>query len=164
MKKALLIIMIAAAIVLPLAAAPSLNVSNVTNNGQFGVGLNLGTNLGAAVKWDTSTWDVYANIGAGYIGGGGFHFAAEPGAELKVTEFKIEKAQFDVNAGAMIPVSVSNTGVSVGFLGTGSVSYEFKDFPLQAYLRVGLGINMVFADPFVIGFGYSGAIGGTYMF
>lgn len=160
MKKAFLVILLVAVMVLPLTAASSFSLTKASK-GAFGVGLNLGTNLGAAVKFDNSDWDLYGNVGFGALSKG---VAIEAGAELKVTEFKIDKANFLVNAGLMIPVAVGNNLLTVGALGTGSIVYEFKDVPLHAYLRVGAGVNIVILPAFKVAFGYSGAIGATWMF
>jgi hypothetical protein len=164
MKKTILIIMIIAAIVLPLtAAAPTLNIQKAAK-GQFGAGVNLGTNLGAAVKWDNKDWDLYANIGAGYIGSNGFHFQGEVGAEFPVYQFEIENQKFDVNVGGLIPVGVGSYGVDLGILATAGLSYDFKDIPLTMYARTGLGVVLLFSDPVKVNFGGSGAIGAIWLF
>ncbi len=160
-KKIILIALLIAAIALPLTAASSLDLSKASK-GQFGAGLNLGTCLGAAVKFDNAKWDLYGNIGFGVIGKRLF---AEAGAELPVADFKIESAKFDVVCGGMLQAGIANNFLYAGILATGAISYEFSDVPIDTYLRLGAGVGLSATNSAVaLGFAYSGAIGATYMF
>lgn len=159
-KTTILIALLIAAIALPLAAAPSLDLAKASK-GQFGLGLNLGTCLGAAAKFDNDSWDLYGNIGFGAIGKVLF---AEAGAELPVADFKIESAKFNVVCGGMAQAGIANNFLYVGLLGTGAISYEFSDVPIDTYLRLGAGVGLSITSEITVGFAYSGAIGATYMF
>lgn len=163
MKKTLLVLLLIVALVMPLAAAPKLNIKQASK-GALCVGVNLGTNLGVALKWDNRNWDLYANVGYGVVGAVGIQ--AELGAELPVSEFKVGNETMKVNAGIMAPlyigVSSSAAYFGVGALATAAVSYEFRDFPLEVYTRLGLGVGMTITPAFGVGFGYSGALGAVY--
>lgn len=158
-RKTILIALLIAAVALPLTAA-SLDLSKASK-GQFGAGLNLGTCLGAAVKFDNDSWDLYGNIGFGAIGK---VLSAEAGAELPVADFKIESAKFDVVCGGMLQAGIANKFLYAGLLATGAISYEFSDVPIDTYLRLGAGVGLSITDTVTFGFAYSGAIGATYMF
>ena len=61
MKKALTILLVLAVIaVMPLAAADRRGTSE---EGAFGIGLNLGTNNGVGLKFGMGDFDIIANIG-----------------------------------------------------------------------------------------------------
>lgn len=164
MKKAFIVLLIALTIAAPVFAAPAFDLDKATK-GTFGAGLNLGSAEGAVVKFDNSTWDVYANVGY-LVFGGTPGFSVELGGEFKVSEFSIEDVDFDINAGLMIPVYLGG-GFGFGAQATIGTSYDFsiKDIgSFQAYVRLGLGVQFQIAGAFTAGIGGSGALGLVYLF
>lgn len=129
-------------------------------------GLALGTITGVGFKYNIDRdLTVGGTLGFDLIGG---TLNAEGFGVYKVSEFSIEKEDFDVNAGGglflNVPLSGGSFGVSV--LGMGEVAYSLDgDIPLDLLLRIEPGLGIAFTgssvDPsFVI----QGSVQALYRF
>ena len=164
MKKAIVIIALVAMIIVPVAASSILPNSD---KGGFAIGLELGEPTGLTFDYKIdSKWDGYITAAFGF--GKDSYIDAVLGGQYKVTDFKIDKAQFDVNvgvqAGALIYLGDAS-GVAIAVRGTGSVSYDWTwknvgDF--TAYLRAGLGYAIALSDGLAGGITWNAALGCVY--
>ena len=164
MKKAIVIIALVAMIIVPVAAK---SVLPSTQKGGFAVGLELGQPTGITFDYKIdSKWDGYITAAFGFGGNGYIDVVA--GGQYKVTDFKIDKAQFDVNVGLQAGADIvlgDNGGVRLAFRGTGSVSYDWTwknvgDF--TAYLRMGIGYAIALSDSVAGGLSWNAALGCVY--
>ena len=158
MKKALIVLALVALAIVPVAAKG------------FGIGLEAGTPSGVTFAYDLDDkWEGYATVGFGFVGGNALDFVV--GGQYKVTDFNIEKAQFEVKVGLQAGGILwlgDNGGFGISVRGTGAVSYDWTwknvgDF--SAYLRLGAGVGIGFSgDHAGAGFSFSGALGCVYYF
>lgn len=157
MKKVIIVLALIAMVVLPVAAKKSIGA----------VGLELGQPTGVTFNYDLDdNWDGYATVAFGL--GGTSHVDALVGGQYKITEFKIEKAKFDVNVGVQAGAKIffgDANGVVVAVRGTGAVSYDWTwkevgDF--TAYLRMGLGYGIALSENVAGGIDFAAALGLVY--
>jgi len=159
MKKVIIILALVALVIVPVAA-----------KGIAAVGLELGQPTGVTFRYDMDgKWNGYATV-AFRFGSEHAAIAAAVGGEYKVTDFKIDKAQFNVNvgiqSGAYIGVGNNSGHVTIPVLATGSVSFDWTwknvgDF--TAYIRLGAGVAIgVGSDGAGAGFAWGGALGCVY--
>lgn len=160
MKKTLIVLALVVLAIVPVAA-----------KGSFGVGLELGAPVGVTFNYDLKgtkvDWEGYTTVGFGFIGGN--NLDAVVGAQIKVVDFQISKAKFDVKvgaqAGAIVPFGEGPFGVSLR--GTAAISYDWlwKNVGnFTAYLRVAPGVKFTFAGGFDAAFNIAGALGLVYHF
>lgn len=151
MKKVLVVLAIILIVAFPIVA-----------KSEIGVGLNLGTNSGITGTYDAGKWDIFGTLGFGVIGQS---FSAEVGGEYNVYDFSIDKADFNVNAGGMVGVDAKTGLFNINVLGVGSLHYEFKEVPIDTFIRLGAGLGLDVSSATVAAkFAFSGAIGGVYKF
>lgn len=170
MKKALAVVLVVMLSVGSLFAAS--DARGASKEGSFGVGANLGTDLGVYLDWGMGMFDL--DVIAGFYPGlfsktiGVF---GEVGANFAVVDF----ADVGDFAGSM-PLSVGGAGLvafqfgsifdmSVEVLVPLKLEYTFPKVPVSLFLRLapGLGFyNMV--HEFGINFAFQGSIGATYNF
>ncbi len=165
MKKAIVIIALVAMIIVPVAAKSVLP----TKNSGFAVGLELGEPTGITFDYKIdSKWDGYITAAFGF--GSNSYIDAVLGGQYKVTDFKIDKAKFDVNvgvqAGALIYLGDAS-GIAIAARGTGSISYDWTwknvgDF--TAYLRAGIGYAIALSESVSGGITFNAALGCVYHF
>ncbi len=158
MKKKLLTVVALIALVMVPTFAKSSDMS---------AGLALGTINGVGFKYNVDKdITVGGTLGFDIIEG---TLNAEGFGLYKISEFQIEKENFDVNAGAGASLNVPlKTGgaFSVSVLGMGEVSYSLdnKDFPLDFLLRLEPGIGMTFANSFDAKFVMQGSVQALWRF
>lgn len=170
MKKKILVLFIVAILAAVPAMADDIELPfdsvGTSEKGTWGVGLNLGTNLGATVKYGYGIFDIYGNVGLSFIGGLGV--TVEPGVDFVVYDVDFGGGHhMPITVGAMIPVGIfiGNTfGLNISTLVSGGLHYKIPDVPVSFYLRLGLGLRLDIMPSFGLGFGYSGAIGVLYEF
>ncbi len=164
MKKAIVIIALIAMIIAPVAAA---SILPSQQKGGFAVGLELGQPTGITFDYKIdSKWDGYITAAFGF--GNVSYIDAILGGQYKVTEFKIDKAAFDVNVGLQAGANFvlgESKGVRIAVRGTGSVSYDWTwknvgDF--TAYLRAGVGYAIALSDSVSGGISWNAALGCVY--
>ncbi len=168
MKKFFFVLLVVAMAVLPLSAAEEYDLTKLDyENGRFGIGLNLGTNVALGMMYQVDKVDIIGNVGFGFIGGNGL--AVELGAMYEVYDIEIDGPHhMPITVGALIPLGFrfpdGGFGMNVGVLAAAGLEYEFPEVPVLLYLRIGLGLDMIIENGFRLGVGYSGAIGCLYMF
>ncbi len=165
MKKAIVIIALIAMIIVPVAAK---SILPSQDKGGFAVGFEAGQPSGITFDYKIdSKWDGYITAAFGFGGESGY-IDAILGGQYKVTDFKIDKAKFDVNvglqAGALIYLGDAS-GVAIAIRGTGSVSYDWTwknvgDF--TAYLRAGIGYAIGLSENVTGGVTFNAALGCVY--
>ena len=153
MKKVLLVLLLVALALVPATAAERASKTDLA------VGLNLGTNSGVGVQYRMNDFDLIGNLGFGFIGGSNLSFDAA--ANYKVTEFNIDKAQFDVTVGGGVAMAVplGEGDFRLAAIAPVGVVYSMndRDFPLDFYLRVAPGLQVIPAIDFYFA-GYLGAL------
>lgn len=164
MKKAIVIIALIAMIIVPVAAK---SILPSQQKGGFAIGLELGQPTGITFDYKIdSKWDGYITAAFGFGNGG--YIDAVLGGQYKVTDFKIDKAKFDVNVGLQAGANIGlgdSKGVRIAVRGTGAVSYDWTwknvgDF--TAYLRAGLGYAIALSDSVTGGITWNAALGCVY--
>ena len=163
MKKAIVIIALVAMIIVPVAAKSVLPTSG---NNVSAIGLEIGLPGVTGITFDykiDSKWDGYATVAFGF--GNGTYINALVGGQYKVTDFKIDKAQFDVNVGLQGGANIyigDVSGVALAFRGTAAVSYDWnwKDLgDFSAYLRAGFGYAIGLSSGVSGGFSWNVGLG-----
>lgn len=163
MKKAIVVIALVAMIVVPVAAKSVLP----TSKSSLAVGLELGQPTGITVSYDIdSKWNGYVTAAFGF--GNVNYIDAVLGGQYKVTDFKVNKAVFDVNVGLQAGANIllgESSAVRVAVRGTGSVSYDWTwknvgDFTV--YLRAGVGYAIALSDSVQGGISWNAALGCVY--
>lgn len=152
-KKAMLVLILIALVVLPATAAQRASKTDLA------VGLNLGTNTGAGVQYRLNDLDIIGNVGLGFLGGS--TLSVDAAANYKVYTFSIDKYDFDVTVGGGAALSVPFDGSNVGLAAMVPVgivySLDDKDFPLDFYIRLAPGLKILPSVGFYFG-GYLGAL------
>ena len=162
MKKTLIVLALVVLAIVPVAA-----------KGSFGVGLELGSPVGATFNYDFKgtkvDWEGYTTVGFGFIGGN--NIDAVFGAQVKVVDFQISKAKFDVKVGAQAGLLVTlgeSTTFGMSARGTVALSYDWlwKNVGnFTAYLRLAPGVKLTFSGGGVSpAFNFAGALGLVYHF
>ena len=141
-----------------------MNLSNTA------LGIELGEPTGVTFGYKVDNkWDGYVTAAVGF--GKVSYLDAVCGAQFKVTDFKIGKAQFDVNVGGQAGINLlfgDANALAIAVRGTGSVSYDWTwknvgDF--TAYLRLALGARFkVSGEASLDTFSWAGALGCVYHF
>lgn len=159
MKKALIVIALIVLALVPVMAKDG-----------FALGIELGEPTGVTFGYKVDDkWDGYVTAAVGF--GKVSYLDAVCGAQFKVTDFKIGKAQFDVNVGGQAGINLlfgDANALAIAVRGTGSVSYDWTwknvgDF--TAYLRLALGARFkVSGEASLDTFSWAGALGCVYHF
>lgn len=159
MKKALIVIALIVLALVPVMAKEG-----------FALGIELGEPTGVTFGYKVDDkWDGYVTAAVGF--GKVSYLDAVCGAQFKVTDFKIGKAQFDVNVGGQAGINLlfgDSNALAIAVRGTGSVSYDWTwknvgDF--TAYLRLALGARFkVSGEASLDTFSWAGALGCVYHF
>ena len=159
MKKALIVIALIVLVLVPVMAKEG-----------FALGIELGEPTGVTFGYKVDDkWDGYVTAAVGF--GKVSYLDAVCGAQFKVTDFKIGKAQFDVNVGGQAGINLlfgDANALAIAVRGTGSVSYDWTwknvgDF--TAYLRLALGARFkVSGEASLDTFSWAGALGCVYHF
>jgi len=158
MKKVLLALILVALVLVPAAAA-----TERASKTDLAVGLNLGTNNGVGIQYRMNDFDIIANVGFGFLGGNSL--SVDAAANYKITEFEIEKAQFDVTVGGGAYLGVlfgATDPIYLAAIAPVGVVYSMNndEFPLDFYLRVAPGVKILPK----IGFHFGGYLGALWRF
>lgn len=159
MKKALIVIALIVLTLVPVMAKDG-----------FALGIELGEPTGVTFGYKVDNkWDGYVTAAVGF--GRVSYLDAVCGAQFTVTDFKIGKAQFNVNVGGQAGINLlfgDANALAIAVRGTGSVSYDWTwknvgDF--TAYLRLALGARFkVSGEASLDTFSWAGALGCVYHF
>ena len=159
MKKALIVIALIVLVLVPVMAKEG-----------FALGIELGEPTGVTFGYKVDNkWDGYVTAAVGF--GKVSYLDAVCGAQVKVADFKIGKAQFNVNVGGQAGINLlfgDANALAVAVRGTGSVSYDWTwknvgDF--TAYLRLALGARFkVSGEASLDTFSWAEALGCVYHF
>ena len=167
MKKKVLILLVVAV----LAIAPAMAATRgSSDDGSFGIGLNLGTNTGLGMKFGLGKFDVIANIGidALHIGSNGIGLGGDVGFNYEVYDIDIKGPHhMPVTLGLMIPMGFffgDPFNMNLGVVLVAGLEYQIPDVPVLFYLRVGLGVNLLIAPEFKPDVGGAGSLGVLYVF
>lgn len=157
MKKIVLVLVLAAMILAPVAAKGTTGASTTT----YGIGLNLGTPSGLAFQYKVSKeFDLIANLDYGFYGkwvGGGV------GVNFKVADFDWTDGSWFLTVGAMGDIGVTlgdNSGFYLSAVAPVRLNYQFPKAPWSFYVSVAPGVA-IFPN---LGFAIDGGIGAMYLF
>ena len=159
MKKVLIVLALVALVLAPVAA-----------KGATAVGGEFGEPTGATFRYAMEDkWDGYVTVGGSFWGSHGYLNAAA-GAEIKVAEFNIDKAKFNVNVGAQVGFDFSFNKdyayTAIAARGTASVSYDFSfnnKSDWTVYIRLGAGAKFKLSGEAELNlFSLSGVLGLVY--
>ncbi len=155
-KKILLLVALMGLVLVPTFAKSS----------DMSAGLALGTINGVGFKYNLDKdLTLGGTVGFDLINSG--TLCVEAFGLKNVSDFKIEKETFDVNAGlggaTNIPLSGGSFSLSV--LPMGEVSYSFKgDYPIDVLLRLEPGIKLTFASGVAASFDMHASLQGLWRF
>lgn len=157
MKKLVIVLALVALVLVPVAAAK--------NVAAIGLELGLPTGITFDYKLDNK-WDGYTTIAFGF--GSVSYIDAVIGGQYKFSDFKIDKMQWDLNAGLQVGVNLwlgDNNGLGLAFRGTVSASHDWTwkdvgDFTI--YLRGGIGYAVALSGNFTGGISPCLALGLVY--
>ena len=167
MKKKVLVLLVVAILAIAPAAAATRGSSN---DGAFGIGLNLGTNTGFGMKFGMGKFDILANVGIAdfNIGSDGFALGGDVAVSYEVYDIDLggrhhmpitvglgAKTKFDIGKDFKFDLSLV---VPVG------LEYQIPDFPLSFYLRLGPGMSIIENTKLDIGFDFVGYLGVLWVF
>ena len=172
MKKKVLILLVVA--VLALAPAAAAQYKGASEEGTWGVGLNLGTNTGVAIKYGYGDFDIFGNVGFDFLNLKTDPFRFSIGVDVGIS-YEVYDADFGgghhmpITVGLMFPMGFIITDGSMDFnlgvLAQAGLEYQIPDVPIAFYLRLGVGLDMLFGSSGLEpGPGFSGAIGVMYVF
>ena len=165
-KKVLVLLVVAILAITPAMAARS--TRGTSDDGAVGVGLNLGTNSGLALKFGMGKFDIFANVGFNILNGTGL--GADVGLSYEVYDIDLGGAHhMPVTVGFMAPISfnwASSFSIHIAALAQAGLEYQIPDTGWLFYLRAGLGADFRIigdSDKFVK-FTGAGGIGAMYVF
>ena len=174
MKKKLLILLVAA--LLATVPAMAADTRGTSDEGDWGIGLNLGTNTGLAIKYGFGDFDVFANVGFDFLNldiktdSFQFGIGADFGLSYQVYDIDLGgKHHMPVTVGLMFPLGfvIHNNGFDfdLGVAVQAGLEYQIPDVPLSFYLRLGVGPGFTFGSSgFHMYPAWSAAIGMLYVF
>ncbi len=177
-KRFLALVAIAALVVAPTFAnvlddakmsldnATSKMMSNTTHP-MWSAGLNIGTTPGVQVNYKASTdLTMETVVGFGLLNQ---ELSVEYYGMYNVTDFEVNDAMFNVNAGLGVSLGATfgdNSEFNVAPLAAGEIVYSFDDdFPIDLGLRIGAGPSFKITDNDVeYNFGFSAGLFGLWRF
>ena len=170
-KKAIILLVVAALAIAPAAAA---QYKGATDEGSWGIGLNLGTNTGVAIKYGYGDFDIFGNVGFDFLNLKTDRFQFSLGVEVGLS---YEVYDVDFGGGHHMPITVgllfpmgfiitdNNLNFNLGVQAQAGIEYQIPDVPLAFYLRLGVGLDMLFGTSGIeLGPGFSGGLGILYVF
>lgn len=167
MKKKVLILLVVAV----LAIAPAMAATRgSSDDGSFGIGLNLGTNTGLGMKFGMGKFDVLANVGLANfnIGADGFNLGGDVAVSYEVYDIDIKGPHHmpvTVGLGAAMNFRFADQfGFDLSLVVPVGLEYQIPDVPVAFYLRLAPGISIMENTKVDIGFGFAGYIGVLWVF
>ena len=170
-KKAIILLIVAALAIAPAAAA---QYKGASEEGQWGIGLNLGTNTGVAIKYGFGDFDIFGNVGFDFLELKTDPFVFSIGADVGLS---YEVYDVDFGGGHHMPITVGlifpmgfiiNDGCldfNLGIQAQAGIEYQIPKVPVSFYLRLGVGLDMLFGTSGLdLGPGISGGLGVLYVF
>ena len=167
-KKIVLVALLVLLILVPAFSA----TTGSSKKGSVGVGANLGTVNGVALRFGMGDFDLLANIGFDAVTTltkDGWTISGDVAASYKV--YTIDggrNAQFPITVGLSAVPSVTfgnNTVVNLDVLVPVGIEYTFSDVPITLYLRLAPGLSVIEANkPNVGEFAMGGYIGALWNF
>ena len=165
-KKIVLVTLLVLLILVPAFSA----TTGSSKKGSVGVGANLGTVNGVALRFGMGDFDLLANIGFDVlnISKDSWTIAGDVAASYKV--YTIDggrNAQFPITVGLSAVPSVTfgnNTVVNLDVLVPVGIEYTFSDVPITLYLRLAPGLSVIEANQPDVGFAMGGYIGALWNF
>ena len=156
MKKVLIVLALVALVLIPVAAKGAATIGGE-------VGYPMGITFGFKGEKGTNLY-----ITAGFAPGAQAYIDAVAGMEFKVGEFNIDKAKFNVNAGAQAGIDFwlgDYNAMAIAARGTIGISHDFEKIDWTIYFRAGVGVRFkiagnedakvnLFSESFVIGMVY----------
>ena len=164
-KRTSLIVLALLLLILAPVTSASLRTSSAAYS-KFALGLNLGTNTGLGFQYRVNRdFDVIGNLGLNNFGVS--HLSFDMAANYKVSEFTIDRADFDVTMGLGVNVGIplsSGNGVHFAVLAPIGIMYHIHDVPIDLYFRLAPGLQIVQGDVVDIDFAISAFIGALWRF
>ncbi len=169
MKKKIAII----AVVFALIVTPVFAAGGVSEDNSIGVGLNLGTNTGVALRFGLGDFDVLANLGFDMLNifNGDFTLAGDAAASWNFYTIDGGRGlEFPLTVGAGVNTAISfNDGVKtdLSVIVPVGIEYNFNqisDVPITMYLRLAPGMQMLKANKWDPSFDFAFYLGALWNF
>ncbi|MDY0287691.1 MAG: hypothetical protein RBR15_02570 [Sphaerochaeta sp.] len=166
MKKRIypIVLVLLVLILVPVTAAPFRSSS--ASYSKFALGLNLGTNTGLGFQYRANRdFDVIGNLGLNNFGVS--HLSFDMAANYKVNEFRIDRADFDVTVGLGANVGIpleSGQNINFAVLVPFGIMYHFTEVPIDVYIRIAPGLQIVENGVVGIDLGFSAFLGALWRF
>ncbi|HKL56851.1 MAG TPA: hypothetical protein VJ854_00505 [Sphaerochaeta sp.] len=166
MKKRIypIVLVLLVLILVPVTAAPFNGRS--ASYSKFALGINLGTNTGLGFQYRANRdFDVIGNLGFSNFGNS--HLSFDVAANYKIGQFNIDRADFDVTLGGGVNVGIplkDGQGFDFTVLFPFGIVYHFTEAPIDVYIRLAPGFQIVKGDEVGFGFGFSGFLGALWRF
>ena len=169
MKKKIAII----AVVFALIVTPVFAAGGVSEDNSIGVGLNLGTNTGVALRFGLGDFDVLANFGFDMLNifNGDFTLAGDAAASWNFYTIDGGRGlEFPLTVGVGVNTAISfNDGVKtdLSVIVPVGIEYNFNqisDVPITMYLRLAPGMQMLEANKWDPSFDFAFYLGALWNF
>ena len=170
-KKAIILLVVAALAIAPAAAA---QYKGATDEGSWGVGLNLGTNTGVAIKYGYGDFDIFGNVVFDFLNlkTDPFRFSIGVDVGLSYEVFDVDFGgghHMPITVGLLFPmgfiINESSLDFNLGVQAQAGIEYQIPKVPVSFYLRLGVGLDMLFGSSGItLGPGFSGGLGVLYVF
>lgn len=166
MKKLMIALALIVLVLIPVSAA-SMDTTGIAKS-KYAVGVNLGTNSGIGFQYRMNKkFDLIGNIGLNNFGT--HKLALDAAMNFKLTEFAIEEQMFyvTIGAGAFVGIPIQEGyKVDLSALVPIGLVYSFDEdvVPLDLYVRVAPGLQIIKDGEFDLDFDFRSYIGALWRF
>lgn len=167
MKRMMTIVMICAALAVPIFAAPAktktIQLAGKSADGPMGIGIFLGQPTGLTFEMDLSSSSWVDFKAAWNLAGpkGGYSILLQGNYEYAFPGmFAVEKELFTPFVGGGAVADINDTNVNFGVRVPAGVSYRFRHIPLELFIEAGIDVYMFPS----FGLGGSGGLGARLRF
>ncbi|MDD3823900.1 MAG: hypothetical protein PHN93_09165 [Sphaerochaetaceae bacterium] len=153
MKKVFLVLALVLIIALPVSAAGYMKTNGV------GAGITLGYPTGLTVRYGMDDFRLLGNLTWDFGSG----FSLDVGALYDITDVKLGDFPIYINGGALAGVGLYSNDFLLSVNGIVGASYYLEDYPVEIFLNLAPGANIIKPAGASI-FSFKGGLGGVWYF